>query len=69
MRWLAASFFFLVAAAMAILAVGSFSGLSADYKDTADGIIIGAGILFLLSAGASVFGGLWVLRRWPDKRS
>ena len=72
MRWLAAAFFFAIAAGFVVLAWWGvqYGLISAEERSDAGvgGIIIG--ILFMLGlAGGAVFGGLWVLRHWPPRSS
>ena len=70
MRWVGAWFFFLVAVGLGVLGVASLSAafLSSD-TDTAEGVLIGQGVVCLLLAAASFFGGVWVLRNWPPRSS
>jgi hypothetical protein len=66
MRWLGAAFFFLVAVGLVVLAVAVLGSVSAN-SDTADGVVIGEGIVCLVLAGASTYGGFWVLRNWSRR--
>jgi hypothetical protein len=70
MRWVGAWFFFLVAVGLGFLAVASLSAVffSSD-TDTAEGVLIGQGVICLALAACSFVGGLWVLRNWPPRPS
>jgi hypothetical protein len=69
MRWVGAWFFFLVAVGLEVLAVASLSAVFASDTDTAEGVLIRQGVVCLLLAAGSFFGGLWVLRNWPPRSS
>ena len=65
MRWLAASFFFLVA----VGCLGMIALIAIDpwpTEDTAGGVILGEGIFFALLCLVAAWGGLWVVRHWPN---
>ena len=62
MRWLASGFFFVVALGCIFVALISFIGHS---PDEARGVEVGVGVFLLLVSLGAMYGGVWVLRRWP----
>jgi hypothetical protein len=62
-RWVGAWFFFLVAVGLGFLAVASLGAVifSSD-TDTAEGVLIGQGVVCSLLAAGSFIAGLWVIR-------
>lgn len=68
MRWVGWWFFLLVAVGLGFLGVASLSAVffSSD-TDTAEGVLIGQGVICLVLAACSFLCGLWMLRNWPPR--
>lgn len=61
MRWFAGGFFLIVAISFAFFAVVLFS--ATGDSDTARGVVVGAGTLFVVLALGAAGGGIWAFRR------
>jgi hypothetical protein len=61
MRWFGSAFFLIVAVGFALFAVVLFSATSDS--DTARGVVVGVGVLFVLLALGAAGGGIWAFRR------